>query len=320
MNNLTVARAVSAFGLLCAALASGCTSIVEIPVACDDVPLSSLARFPKCCDDPKVQAYDLAICRPGGMAAAPTMVAGFQAIGQSTDTIALSWTPSTGQTSYRVERSPSGANVFAPIVSLDANATSYTDAGLPADSAFDYVIFAVNDVGGVPSETKTARTLAVLPPVPGATSTSPLYIAKAQDGNAYLCFPANGAALAYATLATAATNGTPVTSIAVTSNCAKAPSGDQIGFVGTGFVAGSVPVMAYSDYAGTMTTSDSYPGMVMDEVGRVNNPSTKLLGALGGSGRFGVITWSASTGAFSLVAPATNKSGVVANDGFGRVR
>ena len=59
---------------------------------------------------------------------APTAVAAFTAIGQSTDTIALSWTPSTGQTSYRIERSVAGKRALEELKSYSTTRQKIIDS------------------------------------------------------------------------------------------------------------------------------------------------------------------------------------------------
>ncbi len=61
-----------------------------------------------------------------------------------TNTIGLQWQDrANNETGYEVWRAPDGGT-YAKLVTLPANTTTYTDANLPANTAFDYIVRAVN--------------------------------------------------------------------------------------------------------------------------------------------------------------------------------
>jgi len=67
------------------------------------------------------------------------------------NTIALTWDDlSAIETAYEVERSPAGEANWETVATLNANANSFHDTGLNADTSFDYRVRALNDNG--PSE------------------------------------------------------------------------------------------------------------------------------------------------------------------------
>ncbi len=76
----------------------------------------------------------------GSAPATPTNLA---AVGSSTD-VAVTWTASSGATSYSVKRSVSGAASFSVVGTPASN--SYTDSA-PAAGAYDYEVAAVNSYG-----------------------------------------------------------------------------------------------------------------------------------------------------------------------------
>jgi fibronectin type 3 domain-containing protein len=90
--------------------------------------------------------------------------------------INLTWTDVTSETGYKVERSLDGVT-FAPLVTLSADTTSYSDLTVAANTKYYYRIRATNGVGDSANSTvATATTPQVPPAAPGtlaavATST-----------------------------------------------------------------------------------------------------------------------------------------------------
>jgi hypothetical protein len=103
--------------------------------------------------------------------AAPTGLDG-QAL--SGDQIQLQWTDaSTTETGFRVE-GRTGANSFAPLASLPANATQAVVGSLTSNTDYEFRVVAVNAFGdSPPSNTKAIHTPGVTPPAaPGNPSGS----------------------------------------------------------------------------------------------------------------------------------------------------
>lgn len=100
---------------------------------------------------------------------APAAPTGLTATALSTTRVDLSWTASTGATSYDVYRSTDGTN-FGPLSSTSA--TSVSDTSVTAGNTYWYYVEAVNSIGrSAPSNTVTATTAAPLPPT-GVTATA----------------------------------------------------------------------------------------------------------------------------------------------------
>ncbi len=88
--------------------------------------------------------------------AAPT---GLVAVATSYDQMSLSWSASVGTDHYIVKRSVSSGGPYA-IIDIGVTGTSFLDSSLFADTAYYYVVSAVNDIGeGVDSSEAVASTL-----------------------------------------------------------------------------------------------------------------------------------------------------------------
>lgn len=86
--------------------------------------------------------------------------------------VSLSWSDnSSDETAFIVERSLDGVN-FAPIASLDANNTQYTDTGLSADTYYAYRVYAQNSIGD--SEMSAVASVTTNPPPPPPVAPSQL--------------------------------------------------------------------------------------------------------------------------------------------------
>ncbi len=73
--------------------------------------------------------------------------------------IDLAWPASDGATGYSLERSLDGVNSWAAVAALGADASSYTDTGVAAETHYDYRILAIGHLGDSGySETADART------------------------------------------------------------------------------------------------------------------------------------------------------------------
>ncbi|MBI2589644.1 fibronectin type III domain-containing protein [Candidatus Berkelbacteria bacterium] len=130
----------------------------------------------------------------------PAAPSGLSATGVSTSQINLAWTDNANnETAFQVQRSPAGQNNFAQVGgNLPANTVIFQDVGLPADTAFDYRVRAINGVGNSAfSNTDEGRTLVNNPPPPtapsnlrlnGVTTTSTIPLAWNDNSNNELGF------------------------------------------------------------------------------------------------------------------------------------
>jgi hypothetical protein len=87
----------------------------------------------------------------------PAVPANVSAVNISTNSISLSWDAVPAAVSYKVYRAESAEGTYSPIAS--PTDTSYSDAELPADTAYHYKVCAVNAVGEGSPAYVSAKTL-----------------------------------------------------------------------------------------------------------------------------------------------------------------
>jgi len=100
----------------------------------------------------------------GGGTTIPAAPGGLAVSGTTSTSVSLSWSASTGATSYSVFRN--GVSVGT------STTTSYTDSGLNASTSYSYYVEAVNSVGSsAPSGTVTGTTASSVPYSQAVTAT-----------------------------------------------------------------------------------------------------------------------------------------------------
>lgn len=78
----------------------------------------------------------------------PSSPSGVSALATGSTTITVSWTDVSGETGYRVERSPNGTTGWIDVSGvLATDSTSFGDAGLAASTIYHYRVFAANALG-----------------------------------------------------------------------------------------------------------------------------------------------------------------------------
>jgi beta-glucanase (GH16 family) len=110
-----------------------------------------------------------------GSGSPPAAPSGLTATAVSSSQINLSWTASSGATSYNVKRATVSGGPYTT-VATGVTATSFSDTGLAAATTYYYVVSAVNGGGESANSTQaSAMTQAASPPsAPGnLTATSP---------------------------------------------------------------------------------------------------------------------------------------------------
>ncbi len=105
------------------------------------------------------------------IAGAATSGLTLSATAQNQSSISLSWTPSTQQNTYSVERSASSAGPFVILTETRKGAQTYTDSALPASTTFYYRVRGVTQKGKTTtyssySNVASAKTLAPYTPPP----------------------------------------------------------------------------------------------------------------------------------------------------------
>lgn len=92
----------------------------------------------------------------GGGTTIPAAPTGLTATPASSSAVSLSWTASSGATSYNIYRN--NAKVGS------TGATSYSDGGLAANTTYSYAVTAVNSVGESPKSATVSATTSSAPP------------------------------------------------------------------------------------------------------------------------------------------------------------
>ena len=132
---------------------------------------------------------------------APTNVTATAGNGQ----VGLSWSASSGATSYNVKRSTTNGGPYTTIAS--PTTTSYTDTGLTNGTTYYYVVSAVNTAGESANSSQVSATPQAVPPPPTNVT------ATAGNGQVGLSWSASSGATSY-NVKRSTTNGGPYTTIA----------------------------------------------------------------------------------------------------------
>jgi fibronectin type 3 domain-containing protein len=90
--------------------------------------------------------------------------------------VSLSWTASSGATSYRIKRATVSGGPYTIIATNST--TSYTNTGLVNGTAYYYVVSAVNAVGESPNSAQVSST-----PNAGSLPPAPMGLTAALTGN-----------------------------------------------------------------------------------------------------------------------------------------
>jgi plastocyanin len=107
----------------------------------------------------------------GGGGTAPTAPKNLQALAHSTAEVMLTWTDSSGETGYRIERKTLGGS-FQEVATAPANSTSAIVGGLEEATLYTFRIRAENGAGvsGYSNEASAATTATPAPCVESATT------------------------------------------------------------------------------------------------------------------------------------------------------
>ena len=136
----------------------------------------------------------------------PSAPAGLQAAAANAQ-VSLSWSASTGATSYHVKRSTTSGGPYTQISA--PTSTSFTDTGLTNGTAYFYVVSALNTAGESPNSAQATAT----PTAPVTTPPAPTGL-QATAGNAQvsLAWSASTGATSYH-VKRSTTSGGPYTQI-----------------------------------------------------------------------------------------------------------
>jgi fibronectin type 3 domain-containing protein len=227
----------------------------------------------------------------------PPAPTGLSATAASSSQINLSWTASSGATSYNVKRATVSGGPYTT-VATGVTATSYSNTGLAASTTYYYVVSAVNAGGeSANSAQASATTLAggSVPPAPtGVTAT-------AGNTQVSLSWTASSGATSY-NIKRATVNGGPYTTVAtgVTSTS----------YVNTGLVNGTTYYYVVSAVNSVGESPNSAQVSATPTAGGGIPPApTGLTATDPGNNDDVLLSWSASTGATSYNVKRSNTSG-----------
>lgn len=101
--------------------------------------------------------------------------AGLTATAVSISRVDLSWTDSSGETGYLIERSLNGGSTWSTLTTVAADTTSYSNTGLVAGTTYNYRIRAINAGGNSEAGLKAAATT-----IPAAVAISASSVSTSQ--------------------------------------------------------------------------------------------------------------------------------------------
>jgi fibronectin type 3 domain-containing protein len=203
--------------------------------------------------------------------------------------VGLSWSASSGATSYNVGRSTTSGGPYTTIAS--PTATSYTDTAVTNGTTYYYVVAAVNSAGTSANSSQVSATpqLAV-PPVPTNV------VASAGNGQVGLSWSASSGATSY-NVGRSTTSGGPYTTIA---------SPTATTYTDTAVTNGTTYYYVVAAVNGAGTSANSSQVSATPQLAVPPVPTNVVASA--GNGQVG-LSWSASSGATSYNVGRSTTSG-----------
>ena len=237
-------------------------------------------------DNPQINGIVIA----GGSASPPTTPTGVSATAGNAQ-VSLSWTASTGATSYNIYRSDTSGNEGTTPYATSASA-SYTDTGVTNGDTYYYTVAAVNGSGTSAQSTEVNATPAApIPATPTGLAASP------NNGSVSLIWNASGGATSYNIY-----RGTTSGGEGTTTYASGVTSASFIDFSATNGVTYYYTVAAVS----TGGTSAQSTEASATPSASIPQPPSNLAGT-GGVTQIS-LTWTASTGATSYNIYRSTKS------------
>src|ERR1039457_29313 len=217
--------------------------------------------------------------------AAPTNLVATAGNGQ----VGLSWSASSGATSYNVQRATTSGGPYTTIAS--PTTASYTDTGLTNGTTYYYVASAVNTAGESANSSQVSAT-----PQPAIPPTPTNLTATAGNGQVGLSWSAASGATSY-NVKRATTSGGPYTTIG---------SPTTASYTDTGLTNGTTYyyVVSAVNTAGQSTNSSQVSATPQPAI----PPAPTNLVATAGNGQVG-LSWSGSSGATSYNVQRATTSG-----------
>ena len=133
--------------------------------------------------------------------------------------VSLTWTASSGGTSYHVKRGASSGGPYAQVGA--PTMAAYTDTGLTNGTTYYYVVTAIDSAG----ESANSAQVSATPVAPVQIPAVPLgFVATAGNGQISLTWTASGSATSYH-VKRSTTNGGPYTQVAAPTSASYTDSG-----------------------------------------------------------------------------------------------
>src|SRR6516165_2416296 len=220
-----------------------------------------------------------------GIPAAPTNATATGGNGQ----VALSWSASSGATSYNVKRSTTSGGPYATVAS--PTTTSYTDTGLTNGTTYYYVVTAVNTAGESSNSSQVSAT-----PQPGIPAAPTNATATGGNGQVALSWSASSGATSY-NGKRSTTSGGPYATVA---------SPTTTSYTDTGLTNGTTYYYVVTAVNTAGESSNSSQVSATPQPGIPAAPTNAT--ATGGNGQV-ALSWSASSGATSYNGKRSTTSG-----------
>ena len=214
--------------------------------------------------------------------AAPT---GLTATAASSTQINLSWTASTGATSYNVKRATVSGGPYTT-VATGVTGTTYNNTGLTASTTYYYVVSAVNTAGESPNSAQASATTPANPPPPAPTGLT----ATAGNAQVTLSWTASTGATSY-NIKRATVSGGPYTTIATNVT--------SLSYTNTGLVNGTVYYYVVSAVNANGESANSAQVSATPSAGSLPPAPTGLTATAAGNNSDVRLNWTAVTGATS---------------------
>jgi fibronectin type 3 domain-containing protein len=152
------------------------------------------------------------------MAPAPYAPAGLAALAGNTQ-VSLTWTASTGATSYHVKRSTTNGGPYTQVSA--PTAANFTDTGLTNGTTYYYVVSALNSAGESANSSQASAT----PAAPGTSPPAPTGLgATAGNAQVSLTWTTSAGATSYH-VKRSTTSGGPYTQVAVPTTTGDTDTG-----------------------------------------------------------------------------------------------
>ncbi|RKP53165.1 cellulose 1,4-beta-cellobiosidase [Cohnella endophytica] len=209
--------------------------------------------------------------------------------------VALSWTASSGATSYTVKRATTSGGPYTN-VATGVTATSYTNTGLTNGTTYYYVVSASNSAGSSGNSTQASATPTAGVTIPAAPTG---LTATAGNAQAALSWTASSGATSY-TVKRATTSGGPYTNVATGVTATS--------YTNTGLTNGTTYyyVVSASNSAGESVNSTQASATPSTAVTIPAAPTG--LTATAGNAQV-ALSWTASSGATSYTVKRATTSG-----------